>query len=413
MQHRKHLASSRAIEAKRFCCAVFRNRVWDKLPSLSDVKSFFDSPKPGKRTRFFPEWTTLLMFLEQVLGSDQSCRNAIIRARVKGSLNQIPSSNTAAYCKARARLREEQLQEAAEHVGQSIDEKSMKSWLWCGRSVKLVDGTTISMPDTEANQKAYPQNTAQKPGLGYPIARVLVVISLATGAIVRLAMGTYRTSEYTLLRSLLSSFSPGDVILADQFFDSYFELFYFSQIRIDAVIRLKTVRRIYSSRKSGVFNLEKPDHGPNWMSKKEFEELPDFLPIRVVWKNNLAILTTIIDEKKYSDRQILSLYKSRWNVEVDLRCIKSIMQMDILRCKTPEMVRKELWVHIIAYNLVRSIMVEVARRYHFLPRHISFKTTVQIFKCNTALLSYVLVEYRTSALRNNCATSRWPTTWEA
>ena len=150
-----------------------------KLDSLNVIKAFFT--KPGERRRIFPQWTTLVIFLEQVLSCDQSCRNAVIGARIKGSSERIPSSNTAGYCKARTRLCEDQLRLAAEHIGESVHINSCNAWLWCGRFVKLVDGTTISMPDTERNQQAYPQNSAQKPGLGFPIAHVLAVISLATG----------------------------------------------------------------------------------------------------------------------------------------------------------------------------------------------------------------------------------------
>ena len=163
MRDRKHLNSSRAIEAKQFCSSILHNSRWHRLTGLNEVKAFFDFAKPGERTRFFPQWTTLLIFLEQVFANDQSCRNAVISSRIKGSANLVPSSNTAAYCKARARLREDQLQRAAEYIGESIHLRSNKSWLWCGRLVKLVDGTTISMPDTERNQQAYPQNSAQKP----------------------------------------------------------------------------------------------------------------------------------------------------------------------------------------------------------------------------------------------------------
>ena len=124
MRHRKHLDPSRAIEAKRFCSSILHNSCLNRLPGLSEIKALFNFTKLGERARFFPQWTTLLIFLEQVLGNDQSCRNALIGARVKGSANQIPSSNTAAYCKARARLREDQLHRAAEHIGETIHLKA-------------------------------------------------------------------------------------------------------------------------------------------------------------------------------------------------------------------------------------------------------------------------------------------------
>jgi hypothetical protein len=325
------------------------------------------------------------MFLQQVLSNDQSCRNAVINTRMqKNTHDENISSNTAAYCKARLRLDENTIRTAAENLGKSIHNGAAKSWMWCGRSVKLVDGTTISMPDTEMNQAQYPQISAQKPGLGFPIARVLAIISLATGAIMNLAIGTFRTSEYALLHSLLSTLEAGDIVLADLYFDSYFEFTYLIERKIDAVVRMRATRKLYASKTNGVVKVSKPEHRPEWMTQQEFEQLPAHLTLRIVWKNKLAVLTTLLDGTKYPDDKIISLYRERWNVEVDLRSIKVVMQMDILRCKTPEMVRKELWTHMLAYNLIRSIMVLVAEQYNVPPRSISFKSTVQA--CNALSL---------------------------
>lgn len=392
MRQLNHLQVKCATDSKNFYTSVLKLGTDKKILGLWRIEEFFNNPEPGRRRRLFTEWDTVTCFLRQTLSPDQSCRNAVIEARFRKKLEGTDlSSNTAAYCKARLRISEESLRKAAHHIGGQVHQGAASSWLWCGRKVKIIDGTTLSMPDTEENQNAYPQIPSQEKGLGFPIARILAMISLASGAIVSLGVGCYRTSEHTLLREVLSGVEQGDIILCDRHFDSYFSLALFLRNGADAVIRMKSTRSEFSSKKNGRIVLKRPSNIPKWMNQEQFRSFPKTLTLRVVWKNNLAVLTTLLDSTKYTDRKILSLYQSRWNVEVDLRSIKTVMQMDILRCRTPQMIRKEIYMHMLAYNLIRLHMSNIAKEHAFEPRDISFKATVQAFNATVSTSMFELI----------------------
>ena len=174
------------------------------------------------RERVFTPFVTLMVFLSQVLSPDHSCRDAVARLIVvRMALGQKPCSpDTSSYCEARGRLPEELFQRLVWQTGSRLHRQCPEDWLWKGRPVKVVDGTTLTMPDTLENQKVYPQSTTQKPGLGFPIARLVVLFSLRSGAALDLAIGPYKgkqTGESALLRSILDrSVSAGDVLVADR-----------------------------------------------------------------------------------------------------------------------------------------------------------------------------------------------------
>ena len=234
------------------------------------------------------------------------------------------------------------------------------------------------MPDTASNQAKYPQHGSQKPGIGFPVARLLAVICLATGAVIDLAIGTYKTSELTLFRSLLNSFAPGTLFLCDRYFDSYFMLAGLVQKEFNGVIRVKTgTRKHHFVNGDEIVTWWRPKQKPDWMTKEQFEEFPEHMLVRIVTRKNITLVTTLLYKEKHPKRALLRLYQDRWNIEVDFRTIKCTMQMDVLRCKTSEMIQKEIWMHILAYNLVRAIMMQAAREYGLVPRQISFKATLQ------------------------------------
>jgi Transposase DDE domain len=348
------------------------------------------------RERIFTPLITLWTFLSQVLSLDHSCREAVARLiafRVAGG--QKPCGpETGSYCKARQRLPLQVVSDLARGHAQQLDERTKETWTWNGRCVQLVDGTTVSMPDTAANQQSFPQPRAQKPGLGFPLARLVAVISLATGAVRELALGPYKgkqTGETALFRSLWDRFRAGDIIVGDRYFASFFGIAPLLQRGIDGVFRMHQ-RRKYDFRRGTRLGVEdhvvrwtKPSR-PEWMDQALYAQLPEELLIRELRVKvhrvgfrveELVLVTTLLDEQEYTKEEVADLYLKRWNIELDLRSIKSVMQMEVLRCETPAMVEKEIWMHVLAYNLIRGLMGRAAEAHGKEPRSLSFKGALQ------------------------------------
>jgi len=250
----------------------------------------------------------------------------------------------------------------------------------------LVDGTTVSMPDTPENQKIYPQPESQKEGVGFPIARLVAIISLSCGAVLDVAIGPYKgkeTGEHALLRQILGSISAGDIILGDRYYCSYFLIAMLQRLGADTVFQIHGGRKSDFRRgkklgkKDHLVIWEKPKQRPDWMSEIMYCQMPDTLAIREIKINKKVITTTLLNPKEVTRKELGKLYTKRWLIEVDFRFIKTVLQMDVLRCKTPDMVCKEIWVHLLAYNLIRMVMAQAAYRYNLPPRTLSFKGTLQ------------------------------------
>lgn len=346
------------------------------------------------KDRIYPPLVTLWVFLSQVLSADHSCRAAVARLiahRLSRGESEC-SADTGGYCQARKRLPEMFFSTVACHVGRALDSQVNSDWLWKGRRVYMFDGTTVTMPDTLANQKAYPQIPTQRPGLGSPIARIGAIVSLSCGAILSLGFRRYAgkgQSELSLLRQLWDLLEPGDVLLADRLMCSWREMVMLKERGVDSVTRL--CRRTADFRRGK--RLGKDDHIVRWpkpchrnADKETYKALPDYFAFRetrvrvqqhVFRTKTIVVVTTLLDAEQVTKEDLASLYLARWNNELDFRSIKSTMQMDDLRCKTPELVRKEVWVHVLAYNLIRTIMAQAATRYDIGPRTISFKGAIQ------------------------------------
>ena len=360
------------------------------------------------KQRIYSPVVTLWVFLGQVLSADHSCRSAVTRLiadRVANGLSRC-SSATGAYCQARKRLPEKFFSIMACGTGKALESKIDSGWLWKGRHVYMFDGTTVSMPDTLQNQKEYPQIYNQKPGVGFPLARMGVVISLACGAVLDLRICAYSgkgTGEISLFKRLWGMFCTGDVVLTDCLMSSWTELMMLNQRGVDSVTRLNKARRSADFRRGK--RLRKDDHIVCWpkpmkpraLDNETFDALPDSLTVREVRikiekpgfrTKTIVVVTTILDPSEASKEDLADLYRQRWNNELDLRSIKTTMQMEELRCKTPELVRKEIWTHILAYNLIRTIMAQAATRHDILPRTISFKATIQTLEAFQPLLAF-------------------------
>ncbi len=341
---------------------------------------------------------TLWAFLSQMLFKEEqrSCRAAVSRVIVLlVALGRPPcSDDTGAYCRARRKLSEVVLKRLVEQVGNGCEALVPRSQLWHGRHVRLVDGTTVSMPDTAENQKAYPQPDTQLPGVGFPLARMVVLMSLATAMICGMAIGPYagkETGETALFRQLTYHLNAGDVMLFDRYFCSYFMLAMLMSMNVDAVTRLHQARACDFRRGQ---RLGTHDHlvawtrpaRPAWMSPEIYDQMPETITVRELLvevsqpgfrTESFVVVTTLTDASEYSREEISELYHRRWMVELDIRAIKSTMGLDVLRCKTPEMVREEIWAGLLAYNLIRRTMAQSAEQAGKSPRVLSFAAGLQ------------------------------------
>ena len=334
---------------------------------------------------YFPPLVTLETFIAQVLSTDHSCRDAVAQVVAQRLADgQAPcSSDTGGYCKARQRLPEALVLRLVQATGQGLEAHAEPSWTWQGRTVKLVDGTTVSMPDTLANQADYPQPPGQAPGVGFPQARWVGLIGLATGAVTAVGSGANQgkaTGEHALLRPLLASLAPGEVLLGDSYYRSYWLLAQLQAQGVDGVFELHSRRGSgwLAGQQETQVVWSKPTQRPDWMDEATYQRMPMTLTLRGSRSRKKVLVTTLLDTGHYSRQAIAMLYSKRWLVEVDLRFIKPVMQMGILRGKTPGMVRKEIGVHLLAYNLIRTVIAQAAKRYARAPRTVSFTAALQL-----------------------------------
>lgn len=395
-----------------------RSLPFSNVLSEENVAQALTSLKVSWLDRIYSPLVTLWVFLGQILSADHSCRAAVARliahrlSRGEGTC----SAETGAYCQARKRLPEEFFSKVARHAGSTLDASVDRKWLWKGRRVYAFDGSTVTMPDSPENQVAYPQNVAQKPGLGFPIARIAAIFSLACGAVLDLGICRYAgkgQSESALLRSLWKIFRQGDVLLGDRLMCSWVELVMLKERGIDSVCRLTSHRKADFRRGT---RLGDGDHIVRWIKPQKprsidpetYRSLPDFLMIRECRLKieqpgfrirTLVVATTLLDPHEFTKDDLAELYRARWNAELDLRSLKQTLQMDVLRCRTPELVRKELWTHILAYNLIRTIIAQTATKHGVDPRSISFKGTLQTLEAFQPVI--YMQGYRDSMQRNH------------
>jgi hypothetical protein len=375
---------------------------FSSLMDRQEVQRTLEAHGARWREDVFTPWVTLAAFLGQVLDAGASCTAAVARVlawRI-GCGASACSAKTGGYCQARLRLPEAALHALMRCVGQRLDEQhpSSRDDLLGGRPIKIVDGSTVSMPDTSANQQAYPQARTQKVGLGFPIARIVGLFSLYSGATLDLVIGPYlgkQTGENALFRGLFDQLAVDDVIVGDCGFGSFWNFAMLQQRGVDAIFPLHQCRPedFRRGRRLGkddrLVQWRKPDQRPDWMDTQMYHSLPETLTLRQVRVRvdvpgfrvqKLVLVTTLLAPRKYPGRQLAEVYHARWHAELDLRSIKSAMGMDALRCKTPAMVRKEIWTHLLAYNLIRTVMAQAANTHDCKPRQISFSGAWQTLR---------------------------------
>ncbi|MCU1737592.1 IS4 family transposase [Pseudomonas sp. 20S_6.2_Bac1] len=351
-----------------------------------------ESVLPEHRERLFPPTETLSMFLAQAMSADRSRQNAVNDLSIKRACGGLKpnSTRTGAYCKARKRLPVEMVSTLVRHTGSAISDQVAESWRWMGRPVRLVDGTTVTMPDTTANQSAYPQSRGQKVGLGFPICRVVGIVCLASGAVLDVSWGRFRGKggdEQTLLRSMLDTLKRGDILLGDAYYATYFLLCELQRKGVDGVFEQYGARRRKTDFRLGqdlgpedhLIELKKPKQRPPWMGQEYYEQAPERLTVRELKVGGKILVTTLCCPKRTPKTALKVLFKGRWHVELDLRNLKATLGLGQLSCKTPGMAVKELWIYFLAHNLIRMIMAQSALLADCLPRELSFKHSLQLW----------------------------------
>jgi hypothetical protein len=351
-------------------------------------------------------------FLGQVLrdGKEASCQAAVARVVSHCEQGQIapPTADTGDYCRARAKLPEAALHELSCEVAAETEAAAKADWLWKNKHAKLIDGFTFTMPGTAANQAEYPQQKSQKPGVGLPIARVVAILSLATACVADAALGPYagkQTGEPALLRKLFGQLDANDVAVADRYYCSFMMIALL--LAQGTHVCARKHQRRHSDFRRGK-RLGKYDHiivwtrpaMPEWMDEATYQKIPETLELREIRYTviesgrrtcSIDIITTLTDAKEYTREEIAQLYGFRWNAELDIRSIKSNLNLAHVRCKSPEMVRRELWTTLLGYNLIRTTAAAAALLHGKQPRQISFTGTCQYVLASWMLLSCGLI----------------------
>ena len=370
---------------------VFSNFI--RLPNASDT-----SNRTFTRRRLFSRENIFWAFFSQILNADNGCREITrkIQAQMAAKGLAIPSSSTSAYCQARAKLEERVLSDVLQTTGEQLQAQA-GDLRWKQRRVIVVDGTGVSMPDTSANQGVWPQPNSQKTGCGFPQARICACFCLATGALLSYRLGNKKSHELPLLQDQWSVFEDKDIMLADKGFCSYFDISNLKDRGVDSVHTL--ARRKPVNAQDALAVLGEDDLLVRWTkpvrstfsrySQEDSEALPDELVLRQIKvtvgtpgfrSSHFYLMTTLLDAEKYTAADLADLYFQRWDVELFFRDIKTTMDMDVLKCRSPKMVKKEILMHFIVYNAMRFLMLESAKQKNISPRKISFKASLQALR---------------------------------
>jgi hypothetical protein len=350
------------------------------------------------RRRLFSKENTFWAFFSQVLDADGGCKEVIRKFQSYASIKgiKVPSSSTASYCTARKKLEEPMLSDILAQTAERL-EKMPATGLLNNRRVIVVDGTGVSMPDTPENQTVWPQLSSQKPGCGFPSARICACFSLDSGALLSYAIGNKKNHELPLFRQQWETLKSGDIFLGDKGFCSYFDIANLQDRGVDSVVTLAKrapVRAASSLKKLGPDDLlmtwERPQYAKILSySKDAWAKLPKRLTLRQIRvkvpypgfrTREFYIVTTLLDASQYPAAELAELYFRRWDVELFFRDIKTTMGMEVLRCLTPDMIRKEILMHFIAYNCVRRLMYEAAEETDLEVRLVSFKGSLQALR---------------------------------
>jgi hypothetical protein len=401
----------------RAAAQPLRRRPLHHLESLCDQRldPAFLAPNPrhtnSRQRLYFPK-LTFLSFLDQVLNPDSSCREAVRQIRAYHQKQPDPKhldKDTSAYCQARARWSLDELIQIRSHLARPT---SLHPWP-LGRPIlrplKVVDGTCLNLPDTPANRAAYPQSQDQQPECGFPLLRLVAVFSLATGALLERAYAPYTTSENALYQSLWPTFQKGDLVLGDRNFGAWGALASFQTQGVDGLFRLHASRNGDFRQGQALgpndrrVTWAKPKNKPANLSPESWQGLPATLTVRLVRfrvptahgrSKKITLVTSLLDPIAWPVEVLAALYARRWNIELFLDDLKTTLHLDLLSCRSPAMIHKELEMHLIAYNLIRSLMDEAARVCHAPLDRLSFKGTLDTARQYSQILAQIPASHR-------------------
>jgi hypothetical protein len=354
------------------------------------------------RERELDPTVTLALFVQQVVHGNTPC-SAVrhLAGRRFGA---------SAWCQARARLPLAVYQGMLTRVcDAALPRTRERTHLWRGHRTFHVDGSTFSMPDTAELRRAFGQPGGQRPGCGFPVAHLLVLFNAATGLLLDAFASPLRTGDVSQAGEYLAHLDEGDILIGDDGFSGWahvalllranlhglfpnhhLRLLDFTPGRRHSAVRGKRVvaglprsRWIESlGADDQLVEWFKPKTCPAWMSPAQYDALPESIVVREVRRTvrlpdgrrriTTTIVTTLLDPIRYPADELIELRLRRWDVETNLRHLKTTMGLDVLRCKTEAGVRKELAVFCLVYNLVRVVMLEAARRQRVPVSRISF-----------------------------------------
>jgi hypothetical protein len=351
----------------------------------------------NSRERVFTLRLTFECFVWQLLKPKTSCREVVRQVQTLCRLHdQVPvNEGDSAYVQARQRLPRERLEKALSATAQAADRRVGSGGQCQGRPVKVVDGSTIQLPDTKENQKRYPQPSTQKPGCGCPLMKFVTLMSLTSGAILHVLLSSLHHHDLHLLRRLWNQCKKGDILLGDRAFGEYTTLAGLPPQGVDVVARLHQARKVdfrkarRLSRNDGLFVWHKGVQQSEILSAAQWALLPAEITVRIIRftatlrgfrSRRVTLVTTLLDPKLYPAQELIALYLRRWRIELCLRDLKTTMGMEQLRCKTPDMAEKELLAYLVAHNLVRCVIAQAVARYSMDLERVSFKGSVDALR---------------------------------
>ncbi len=347
----------------------------------------------NSRERIFSLWLTLECFLWQMLKPRTSCREVVraVQALFQAQGQGRVDAGTTANVQARQRQPKERLEKARVHTARTADQRVGPQGQLNGRPVKVADCSTTQAPDTKKNQKRYPQPSSQKRGCGFPLIKFLVLFSLSSGAILRVALGHWKNHDLRLLHGLWDALEKGDILLGDRAYGEYLTLAALPPRGVDVVSRLhggrkvdyrKAVQRL--GRHDALFQWHKGYQPSKILSAQQWRKVPDQISVRILRfdavirrrKKRITLVTTLLDPVAYPAQALIGLYARRWHLELTLRHLKTTMGMELLRCQTPDMAEKELLAYLVAHNMIRCLMAQAVAQAGVEMDRLSFKGTV-------------------------------------
>jgi hypothetical protein len=357
----------------------------------------------NSRERIFTLRLTLQCFLYQVLKPRTPCREVVrhVQALIRSLKGDALDEGTSAYCQARNRLPLVTIKKLMQVAAQTADRRASKGGELNGRPVKVVDCSSAKAPDTTANQRQFPQPSEQKPGCGFPVIRLLVLYSLNSGAVLNAVMSSLHKHEVRLLRSFRQDLQRGDILLGDRAYGDFTTLATLPAQGVDVVARLNAMRKVdfrkgqKLGKNDALFVWSRNTTPSALFTPKQWLSLPKTIQVRILRfratirgrARRITLVTTLLDPKLYPADELAALYARRWSLELCLRDLKTTLGMEMLRCKTPAMARKELMTYLLAHNLIRCLMADAVARHQVDLQRVSFKGTVDAFRQYTAAIA--------------------------